>query len=120
MGRMGGYLTREERLRRIGELLLKGVYLWADATEAAAEGENETHAATDGCARIAEPRYAGDEMQTAPPRPGAPRPCGGAECANGADGRRAKQSGKPAPGHPSASRSESRSGANGRKATWKA
>lgn len=36
MGRMGSYLTWEERLRRIGELLLKGVYLWADATEAAA------------------------------------------------------------------------------------
>lgn len=34
MARVGAYLTREERLRRIGELLLKGVYLWADAVEA--------------------------------------------------------------------------------------
>jgi hypothetical protein len=28
---MGEYMTKHERLRRIGELLLKGVYLWADA-----------------------------------------------------------------------------------------
>lgn len=30
---MGEYLTRDERLRRIGDLLLKGVYLWAEATQ---------------------------------------------------------------------------------------
>lgn len=28
---MREYMTRDERLRRIGELLLKGVYLWAEA-----------------------------------------------------------------------------------------
>lgn len=28
---MGEYMTKDERLRRIGELLLKGVYLWAEA-----------------------------------------------------------------------------------------
>ncbi len=27
---MGDYITNAERLRRIGELLLRGVYLWAD------------------------------------------------------------------------------------------
>jgi hypothetical protein len=30
---MGEYLATDERLRRIGDLLLKGVYLWAEATE---------------------------------------------------------------------------------------
>lgn len=30
---MGDYLTRDERVRRIGELLLKGVYLLAEAAE---------------------------------------------------------------------------------------
>lgn len=30
---MGEYLTNDERLRRIGDLLLKGVYLWAEAAE---------------------------------------------------------------------------------------
>ncbi|MDA8218852.1 MAG: transposase [Dehalococcoidales bacterium] len=33
---MGEYLTKDERLRRIGDLLLKGVYLWAEATEGGA------------------------------------------------------------------------------------
>ncbi len=89
MGRMGGYLTREERLRRIGELLLKGVYLWADATEAAAEGENETPPALDRRTVVADAPCASDAAQTALPRPDAPRPCGGAEHLNGADGRRA-------------------------------
>ena len=39
---MGDYLAREERLRRIGNFLLKGVNLWAAAVEAAgAQGAPE-------------------------------------------------------------------------------
>jgi hypothetical protein len=29
---MGDYISKDERLRRIGELLLRGIYLWAEAT----------------------------------------------------------------------------------------
>lgn len=30
---LGEYITNDERLRRIGNLLLKGIYLWAEATD---------------------------------------------------------------------------------------
>jgi hypothetical protein len=83
MGRISAYLTREERLRGIGELLVKGVYLRANAVEGVTVGENETHAATDGCAVVAEPPCACDEMQTAPPTRTARRASGGAGRRNG-------------------------------------
>lgn len=94
MGRMGGYLTEEERLRRIGELLLKGVYLWADAVEDAAATENQTSTALDRRAVVADAPCASNEAQTALPRCDAPCPCDGAERLNGADGRRATPSAK--------------------------
>lgn len=34
---MSAYITQDERLRRIGELLFRGVYLWSQATETTAE-----------------------------------------------------------------------------------
>lgn len=43
---MGEYLTRDERLRRIGDLLLKGVYLWAKATQ---DGDTTGSGDPDGC-----------------------------------------------------------------------
>ncbi len=48
--RLRDYITQEERLRRIGELLLRGVYLWVEATgDAEAAGESLPEAAVKAC-----------------------------------------------------------------------
>ena len=42
------YITQDERLRRIGELLLRGVYLWVEASgDSEAAKESLRKAATD-------------------------------------------------------------------------
>ena len=81
--RMGDYLARDERLRRIGDLLLKGVYLWADAVEGVTVGENETQEAMDRRATAAEPPCGGNETHRAGPMRSASRASGGAERPHG-------------------------------------
>jgi hypothetical protein len=83
MGRIGAYITQEERLRRIGDLLLKGIYLWADALEGVTVGENGTHEATDRRAAAAEPPCAGDETHRAGPMRSASRASRGADRPHG-------------------------------------
>lgn len=45
---MGEYIPGDERLRRIGELLLKGVYPWAEATQGGETTRSRLEATTDG------------------------------------------------------------------------
>lgn len=63
---MGEYITRDERLRRIGEILLKGVYLWAEATEGA-EFVSPSHpnGAMYSAAILVEARTVDDQTNTA-------------------------------------------------------
>ncbi len=53
---MGKYVTREERLRRLGEILLKGVYLWVETTDNPDPTKSESHTASvDASSLPAEP-----------------------------------------------------------------
>jgi hypothetical protein len=83
MGRIGSYLTQEERLRRTGELLPKGIYLWAEAVEGTTLDENETQAAKDTLAVVTAAPCAGDELQTPPPTRTVRRAYSRAERCNG-------------------------------------
>ena len=91
MARVGAYLTREERLRRIGELLLKGVYLWADAVEVSAVDENSTSAARDGRAADVDPPCADHRPRRTAPMRATPCAGGGAEHADGLGRRRRRR-----------------------------
>ncbi len=83
MGRIGSYLTQEGRLRRIGELLLKDVYLWTGNVEGTTLGENETQAVRDTLAVVAAAPCAGDELPIPPPTRTARRAYSRAERSNG-------------------------------------
>jgi hypothetical protein len=83
LGRVGAYVTHEERLRRIRELFLKDVYLWAEAVERTMLGENETQAASDTLAVVAVAPCAGYELQIPRPSPTVRRAYSRAERSNG-------------------------------------
>lgn len=80
MARVGAYMTGEERLRRIEDILLKGVYLWADAVEDAS--------AHDCRAVGGDPCVTDDQPRRATPAHGARRACGGADRPEGVGQRR--------------------------------
>lgn len=67
------HIGQTERLRRIGEILLKGVYLWAEATESPEPGQDgeDIHTADGACSysRDASPVHSRSELVSLPPAP---------------------------------------------------
>ena len=65
---MGGYIPKDERLRRIGELLLTGVYLWAESGERAAPAQVDRPSGVVGPAATAiDARRAGSAIAAGSP-----------------------------------------------------
>lgn len=64
------HIGQTERLRRIGEILLKGVYLWAEATEGSEPGQDweDGRTAADACSDSR------SELVSLPPTPVQPEP----------------------------------------------
>lgn len=72
------HIGQTERLRRIGEILLKGVYLWVDATEGSVPGQDweDGRATTDACSdsRDPSPVHSRSELVSLAPAPVQPEP----------------------------------------------
>lgn len=70
------HIGQTERLRRIGEILLKGVYLWAEATETSEPGQDgdDIHTAGGACSDSRDPSPAHVRAEPVPLSPAHPQP----------------------------------------------